>query len=175
MSNFTKSILYSATVLAVGLVAIFSIYSNVSTSPDASVAAIEPATGEVTPSDIEMPANPAASAETPATEEGAAASETPAATDAAAPAEAAQAAPAAEGTEAPAAETAEALPADSAIPAGSEEIASPEIEGLNPAAPVQLTIDAAAKEAEAAAATAPEAAEPSAGSEAVPALVPTEE
>ncbi len=160
MSNFTKSILYSATVLAVGLVAIFSIYSNVSTSPDVSVAAIEPATGEVTPSDIEMPANPAATAETPATEEGATASETPAATDAAVPAEAAQAAPAAEGTEAPAAETAEVLPADSAIPAGNEEVA-----------PVQQTIDAAAKEAEAEA----ETTEPSAGAEAVPALVPTEE
>lgn len=46
MSNFTKSILYSTTVLAVGLVAIFSIYDNVTTSNSAKVAAIEPAAGE---------------------------------------------------------------------------------------------------------------------------------
>lgn len=156
MSNFTKSILYSATVLAVGLVAIFSIYSNVSTSPDASVAAIEPATGDVSADSLIIPADPVAAAQEGQEIEG----------EATIPASAEEITPEA---------AAEALPADSAIPAGNEEIASPEIEGSNPAAPVQLTIDAAAKEAEAAAATAPEAAEPSAGAEAVPALVPTEE
>lgn len=47
MSNFTKSILYSTTVLAAGLVAIFAIYNNVTTSKDGtSVASIAPASGE---------------------------------------------------------------------------------------------------------------------------------
>ena len=46
MSNFTKSIVYSTTVLAAGVVAIFAIYNNVSTSPDgSSVADITPAAG----------------------------------------------------------------------------------------------------------------------------------
>ncbi len=47
MSNFTKSILYSTTVLAAGLVAIFAIYNNVTTSPDGGVfAGLAPAAGE---------------------------------------------------------------------------------------------------------------------------------
>ncbi len=46
MSNFTKSVVYSTTVLAAGVVAIFAIYNNVSTSPDgSSVADITPAAG----------------------------------------------------------------------------------------------------------------------------------
>ena len=149
MSNFTKSILYSATVLAVGLVAIFSIYSNVSTSPDASVAAIEPATGDVSADSLIIPADPVAAAQEGQEIEG----------EATIPATAEEITPeaAAEATEE---QAAEALPADSAIPAGNEEIA-----------PVQQTIDSAAKEAEAEA----ETTEPSAGAEAVPALVPTEE
>ena len=49
MSNFTKSVLYSTTVLAAGLIAIFSIYNNVSTSKDEiSMANISPAAGEST-------------------------------------------------------------------------------------------------------------------------------
>ena len=47
MSNFSKSILYSTTVLAVGLIAIFAIYDVVSTQKSSTgVAAIEPASGE---------------------------------------------------------------------------------------------------------------------------------
>lgn len=46
MNNFTKSILYSTTVLAVGLVAIFAIYDNVTQNQIASVAEIAPAAGE---------------------------------------------------------------------------------------------------------------------------------
>ncbi len=47
MSNFTKSILYSTTVLAAGLVAIFSIYNNVTkTDTAAAVANITPAAGQ---------------------------------------------------------------------------------------------------------------------------------
>lgn len=46
MSNFTRSILYSASVLVAGLVAIFAIYSNVATTPNgANVAQISPAAG----------------------------------------------------------------------------------------------------------------------------------
>ncbi len=47
MSNFTKSILYSTTVLAAGLVAIFAIYNNVTTDQSgSSLAQITPAAGE---------------------------------------------------------------------------------------------------------------------------------
>ncbi|MDH5722352.1 MAG: hypothetical protein OEY94_03405 [Alphaproteobacteria bacterium] len=48
MSNFTKSILYSTTVLAVGLISIFAIYDYVSTQQATTqgIAAIEPASGE---------------------------------------------------------------------------------------------------------------------------------
>ncbi|MCK5374219.1 MAG: hypothetical protein KAJ40_02955 [Alphaproteobacteria bacterium] len=47
MSNFTRSILYSTTVLAMGLVAMFALYNSVIISPDgASVAQISPATGD---------------------------------------------------------------------------------------------------------------------------------
>jgi len=46
MSNFTRSILYSTSVLVAGLVAIFAIYSNVATTPNGSnVAQISPAAG----------------------------------------------------------------------------------------------------------------------------------
>ena len=49
MSNFTKSIVYSTTVLAAGVVAIFAIYNNVSTDTDgAAVAGITPAAGTST-------------------------------------------------------------------------------------------------------------------------------
>ncbi len=47
MKNFTRSVLYSSTVLAAGLVAIFAIYSNVSTFENGqSIANISPAAGE---------------------------------------------------------------------------------------------------------------------------------
>jgi len=46
MSNFTRSILYSTSVLVAGLVAIFAIYNNVANTPDgSSVAQISPAAG----------------------------------------------------------------------------------------------------------------------------------
>ncbi|MCK5384066.1 MAG: hypothetical protein KAJ29_00725 [Alphaproteobacteria bacterium] len=46
MSNFTRSILYSTSVLVVGLVAIFAIYNDVANAPDgANVAQISPAAG----------------------------------------------------------------------------------------------------------------------------------
>ncbi len=46
MSNFTRSILYSTSVLVAGLVAIFAIYSSVTTAPDGSgYAQISPAAG----------------------------------------------------------------------------------------------------------------------------------
>lgn len=45
MGNFTKSIFYSGTVLAAGLIAIFSIYSNM--TGQTGFSAIEPAAGEV--------------------------------------------------------------------------------------------------------------------------------
>ncbi len=46
MSNFTRSILYSTSVLVAGLVAIFAIYSNIATTPNGSnVAQISPAAG----------------------------------------------------------------------------------------------------------------------------------
>lgn len=44
MSNFTKSIVYSAAVLAVGLIAIFAIYNNMADQP--GVSGLEPAAGE---------------------------------------------------------------------------------------------------------------------------------
>lgn len=46
MNNFTKSILYSTTVLAAGLVAIFAIYDGVTKDAGVQVAAVEPAAGE---------------------------------------------------------------------------------------------------------------------------------
>ena len=47
MKNFTKSVFYSTTVLAVGVVGIFTIYNNVTTTGDAaSVASISPASGQ---------------------------------------------------------------------------------------------------------------------------------
>lgn len=47
MSNFTKSILYSTTVLAAGLVAIFAIYNSVTEPSDGfSVSEIAPAAGD---------------------------------------------------------------------------------------------------------------------------------
>lgn len=46
MNNFTKSILYSTTVLAVGLVAIFAIYDNVTQNQSTAVAEIASAAGE---------------------------------------------------------------------------------------------------------------------------------
>ena len=46
MSNFTRSILYSTSVLVAGLVAIFAIYNDVANAPDAAaVAQISPAAG----------------------------------------------------------------------------------------------------------------------------------
>lgn len=58
MSNFTKSILYSTTVLAVGLIAIFAIYDVVSMQKQGgqAVTAIEPAAGDGT-SQIGIDAN----------------------------------------------------------------------------------------------------------------------
>ncbi len=46
MNNFTKSVMYSTTVLAVGLVAMFAIYSNISPNDgSSSIANISPAAG----------------------------------------------------------------------------------------------------------------------------------
>ncbi|MGN7438249.1 MAG: hypothetical protein ACTHOO_06340 [Alcanivorax sp.] len=45
MSNFTKSIVYSTTVLAAGVVGIFAIYNVASTPPGSNVAEISPAAG----------------------------------------------------------------------------------------------------------------------------------
>ena len=47
MSNFTKSIVYSGAVLAVGLVAIFAIYNNMAPT-GTNFASLEPASGEAT-------------------------------------------------------------------------------------------------------------------------------
>ncbi len=47
MKNFSKSVLYSTAVLAVGLVGIFTIYNNVEPSNDGiSMASIAPASGQ---------------------------------------------------------------------------------------------------------------------------------
>ncbi len=46
MSNFTKSIFYSGAVLAVAMIAVFSIYTNMTQKND--LGAIEPAAGEET-------------------------------------------------------------------------------------------------------------------------------
>lgn len=49
MSDFSKSIVYSGLVLVAGLIAVFAISSNMTTSPDgASFATIEPAAGDAT-------------------------------------------------------------------------------------------------------------------------------
>lgn len=45
MSNFTKSIFYSGAVLAVAMIAVFSIYTNM-TQNGSELGAIEPAAGE---------------------------------------------------------------------------------------------------------------------------------
>ncbi len=47
MKNFTKSVLYSTTIVAAGLVAAFAIYSNVAGNQDSSmsIASISPASG----------------------------------------------------------------------------------------------------------------------------------
>ena len=45
MSNFTKSIFYSGTVLAIGLIAVFTIYNSTIGTDASSVSSIEPAAG----------------------------------------------------------------------------------------------------------------------------------
>ena len=45
MSNFTKSIIYSGVVLVAGLVAIFTIYNNMTSTPGINYGQIEPAAG----------------------------------------------------------------------------------------------------------------------------------
>ncbi len=52
MSNFTKSVLYSATVLVAGLVAISAIYNNVTSNDGSDFAQMSPAAGNIPESDI---------------------------------------------------------------------------------------------------------------------------
>jgi hypothetical protein len=129
MSNFTKSIVYSAAVLAVGLIAIFAIYNNM--AGQSGVGDIEPAAGEQVFGET---------SETTITTEGEVAIETPEGT----PAEGAvidpttgeTAAAPAEGTTpvtgeaAPATTTAEGTPA---TPATGETPAATAADGTTPA------------------------------------------